>query len=208
MRPLPNLAAARASGQWPLVEVDAARLLRLTRFPKSEPYWGRARRYRFDDPAGVYGVTYGAERLDVAFAETVLHEQGAFIAGRWVIDQARIDERFVVQFRHPGKPLRLADLTGEALKRLGLNNDLCATEDYTASMRVSAAVHAQVAEADGILYISRQLNTQRAVALFERSGVACAPLPVALAAHPDLSTLLNQFGVELLPSTAPPPSAA
>lgn len=205
MRPLADLAAARASGQWPLVAVDAAGLLRLTRFPQSEPYWGRARRFRFDDPAGGFGVTYCAERLDVAFAETVLHEQGAFIDGRWVIDQTRIDERFVVRFASRGKPLRLADLTGAALKRLGLNNDLCACDDYTGSMQVSAAVQAQVPEADGIVYVSRQLNTHRAVALFERSGVACAPVPMALSAHPHLATLLEQFGVELLPSTAAPP---
>lgn len=44
------------------------------------------------------------------------------------------------------------------LKRLGLNNDLCASDDYTASMQVAAALHAQVPAADGILYVSRQLN--------------------------------------------------
>lgn len=202
-----GLAAARASGYWPLIEVDAALLVRLTRYPATEPHWGRARRYRFDDPAGVFGVTYAAEQLDAAFAETVLHEQGAFVDDRWVVDQGRIDERFVVQFMHPGgKLLRLADLTGVALKRLGLNNDVCASDDYTASMQVSAAVHAQLPEADGILYVSRQLNTQRAVVLFERSGVACAPTPLALSAHLDLPMLLEQFGVELLPNTAPPPT--
>lgn len=198
--PLPEPA-----DQWPLVEVDATALLRLTRFPATEPHWGRARRYRFDDPAGAFGVTYAAERLDVAFAETVLHEQGAFIAGRWVIDQARLDERFIVQFVRAGSaPLRLADLTGAALKRLGLNNDLCASDDYSASMQVSAAVHTQLPEADGIVYVSRQFNTHRAVALFERSGVTCAASAAALAAYSQLPQLLERFGVELLPSTASP----
>lgn len=199
------MAAAHASGQWPLVEIEAASLIRLTRCPATEPYWGRGRRYRFDDPAGVYGVTYGAERLDVAFAETVLHEQGAFIDGRWVIDQRRIDERFIVRFgRSTGQPLRLADLTGSALKRLGLNNDLSASDNYLPSRQVSAAVHAQLPQADGIVYVSRQLNTHRAVALFEGCAVACDPQPLALAAHPDFPALLDQFGVELLPSAASP----
>lgn len=202
---VPDLAAAWAAGRLSLVEVDASSLVRLTRFAATEPYWGRAARYRFDDPTGAFGVTYAASRLHVAFAETVLHEQGYFVDNHWVIEQARVDERSIVRFvRADGRLLRLADLTGVGLKQLGLNNDLCASDDYTASMQVSAALHARVPEADGILYVSRQVNTATAVALFERSGVQCEPAAVPLTVHPDYPALLDAFGVELLPSTAPP----
>ena len=201
---VPDLAAARAAGRLSLREVDAASLLRLPRFAASEPYWGRGARFRFDDPSGVFGVTYGANRLDVAFAETVLREQGCFVDNQWIVDQVRIDERSIVRFVRPdGQPLRLADLTGSALKRLGPNNDMCASHDYSASMLVSAALHAQVPEADGIVYVSRQLNTACAVALFERSRVQCEATALRLSDHPWYAALSEEFGVELLPSTAP-----
>ena len=203
---LPDLAAAWADGRLALVAVDASKLVRLTRFPGSEPHWGKAARYRFDDPAGYFGVTYAAFALEVAFAETLLHEQGCFMGQRWIIEQARIEERYLVRYAaSERKPLHLADFTGAALKRLGLNNDLCAWDDYAASMQLAAVLHAQVPVADGILYVSRQVNTERAVALFERSGVRCEPAALPLSAHPDYAALLDAFGVELLPRTAPPP---
>lgn len=202
---VPDLAAAWAAGRLSLVAMDASSLVRLTRFAATEPHWGRAARYRFDDPAGAFGVTYAASRLDVVFAETVLHEQGYFVDNRWVIEQARVNERSIVRFaRADGRLLRLANLTGVGLKHLGLNNDLCASDDYTASMQVSAALHAQVPEADGILYVSRQVNTATAVALFERSSAKCEPAALPLTAHPEYPALLDAFGVELLPSTAAP----
>ena len=40
--------------------------------------------------------------------------------------------RWAIQFSHPTKEeLVLADLTGEGLKALGLNNDISAGNDYT-----------------------------------------------------------------------------
>lgn len=50
--------------------VAVSRLLRLSRFPGTEPWWGRTGRYRFDDPDGGFGVTYCADTLDAAFCES------------------------------------------------------------------------------------------------------------------------------------------
>lgn len=145
-------------------------------------------------------MTYAAQQLEVVFAETVLHEQGCFIDNHWVIARQQVDERCIMRFaRKTGDPLRLINLTGQALEVLGLNNDLCASDDYTVSMQVAAALHDQVAEADGIIHVSRQINSRLAMALFERSLVHCEPNAVRLTAHRDYPGLLDTFNVELLP---------
>ncbi|UOD31646.1 RES domain-containing protein [Massilia violaceinigra] len=71
-----------------VINLDVGRLLRLSRFPRTEPYWGKRKAYRFDDPAQLYGASYAAQELKVAFAETVLHQKGDFIGGQWVIAEA------------------------------------------------------------------------------------------------------------------------
>ncbi len=179
--------------------------MRLTRSPKTEPFWGKGKAFRFDDPAQAYGATYTALDIGVAFAETILHQKGYFTANQWVIDEANIWERHIVTYARPSKPnLLVADLTGVHLKALGLNNDLCSSDDYTASMAVSSALHAQVPDLDGILYVSRQMNTGLAVALFERSNVEIAIPFTQLADHRDYGELLRQFNVAILPSGRAP----
>lgn len=200
-----DFAAARAARYLSVVKLDATGLLRLTRFPATEPYWGKRKAYRFDDPAQLYGATYAAQELEVAFAETVLHQKGDFIDGQWVIAEATILERHIVTYTRPAKPeLMLADLSGVTLKALGLNNDLCSSDDYTDSMAVGSALHAQLPDLDGILYVSRQMNTGLAVALFERSNVALQRTVTRLVDHPDYDKLLSRFNVDILPSGRAP----
>lgn len=196
-----DFGAARAAGYLRVRRIDARQLLRLTRFPKTEPYWGKGKAYRFDDPAQAFGTTYTALDIDVAFAETVLHQEGLFRGSRWVINAASITQRYVVTYARPTRPgLLVADFTGADLKALGLNNDLCSSDDYTASMAVSGALHAQVPDVDGILYVSRQMNTGLAVALFERSAITIEPTFTRLVDHIEYDRLLGVFNVEILPS--------
>lgn len=200
-----DFAAARAAGSLRVIKVDPTRLLRLTRFPETEPYWGKGKAYRFDDQAQVYGATYTALHMEVAFAETILHQKGHFIDGQWVIDEANILERHIVTYTRPAKPnLLVADFTGTRLKALGLNNDLCSSDDYTDSMTVSSALHAQLPDLDGIMYVSRQMNTGMAVALFERSEVELESTVTRLIDHPDYDDLLSVFNVAILPSGRAP----
>lgn len=195
--PLPDLAAAQARDGLDFVMTDIASLHRLTRFPATEPWWGTTVRYRFDDPFGRFGVSYAAESLDVAFAETVIHEVASFEDGGWLVPLEDIAERWIVRYRRADPMLKLLDLTGVALKRLGLNNDVCVADDYGFTQRLIRAVHEQVPQADGICYVSRQLNTRRAVALFERSNVTCHRIAEPLADHPDLARLIKLFGVQV-----------
>jgi hypothetical protein len=139
------------------VRVRADTLVRLSKFPKTEPYWSRGR-YRFDGPPiglpGSFGTCYAADDIAVAFCESVIHESAWFREGRYEIP--------------------LADLTGKTLKILGLNNDISAGSDYAASMAWAKAIHEADPKWDGIRYVSRQRNDRYAVALFERSGITRA----------------------------------
>ena len=88
------------------------------------------------------------------------------------VPTAELTERSVVRFAcERRKTLVLADLTGAALKALGLNNDISASADYTASQAWARAIHGACPRWDGIRYVSRQMNKGFAYAIFERSGL-------------------------------------
>ena len=103
--------------------IEVASLVRLSRHPATEPYWS-AGVYRFDDPhpggADAFGTCYTASTIEVAFAESVIHECGRFVAGRYEVPSAEVTERSVVRYScERRKTLVLADLTGAALKATG-----------------------------------------------------------------------------------------
>ena len=108
----------------------------------------------------------------VAFAESVIHECGRFGGGSYEVPAAELTERSVVRFAcERRKTLVLADLTGAALKALGLNNDISASGDYTVCQGWAQAIHDASARWDGIRYVSRQMNKGFACAIFDRSGL-------------------------------------
>lgn len=157
------------------VRIEIASLVRLSRHPSSEPYWSTAV-YRFDDPdpdrASAFGTCYTASSIEVAFAESVIHESGRFVGGTHEVPSAELTERSVVRFTgERRKTLVLADLTGAALKSLGLNNDISASADYSVSQAWAQAIHGASSRWDGIRYVSRQMNKGFAYAIFERSGL-------------------------------------
>jgi hypothetical protein len=157
------------------VWIEATSLVRLSKFPKTEPWWSRGV-YRFDGPVlgspGSFGTCYAADNMATAFAESVIHDDAWFRNGRYQVLGEELNKRHVVRLHRPRQPeLVLADLTGKALKALGLNNDISAGSDYELPMQWALAIHGADAKWDGIRYVSRQCNDGFAVALFERSGV-------------------------------------
>jgi RES domain len=157
------------------VRIEVVSLIRLSRCPATEPYWSTGV-YRFDDPdanlTNAFGTCYAASSIEVAFAETVIHACSRFVAGHYEVPIAELTQRSVVQFRcERRKTLRLADLTGTALKSLGLNNDISASSDYTATQAWAKAIHNANPRWDGIRYVSRQMNQGFAYAIFERSAL-------------------------------------
>ena len=60
------------------VEVPVSGIFRLSKFPRTEPYFARQAQYRFDDPEGAvgaatFGVLYVAQDPETAFCESIIH---------------------------------------------------------------------------------------------------------------------------------------
>ena len=156
------------------IRIEVASLVRLSRHPATEPYW-LAGVYRFDDPdpgsAGAFGTCYAAGTIEVAFSESVIHQSGRFVGGTYQVPAAELTECSVVRFIcERRKTPVLADLTGTALKSLGLNNEISAYADYSASHAWSHAIHGASLRWDGIRYVSRQMSKGFAYAIFDRRG--------------------------------------
>ena len=155
----------------PVIEVDAAKLVRISRHNSGEPYFGKSGLNRFDDPRGHlprahrYGTCYFGFTLACAFAETVLHDRTSD-SGGFKLPYTELD-RWVARFK-AGK-LKLAVLTGKHLKRLGGEGALSSIVPYDLPQQWSLAIHKHPATVDGLVYMSRHLNTEEAVVLFDRA---------------------------------------
>jgi len=153
------------------VFVPVASLVRMSRSPAGEPFWSKARRYRFDDPNGRFGVLYAGDSIETSFAESVIHERAVFQKGAYILELADFLARQPVWYGGSKTELKLADLTGANLKALGLNNDISAGDAYAESQRWSRAIHQANPDWDGIRFVSRQHNRRHAYAIFERSAL-------------------------------------
>ncbi|WP_378144470.1 RES family NAD+ phosphorylase [Cnuibacter sp. UC19_7] len=106
---------------------------------------------------------YAADTEIAALAETLLHDIPV-TGGLLPLDSYA---PYVLSLIRPRRPLRLASFLGTGLRRLRVGaSDLTTTEasEYPRTVRWAEAAHA--AGFDGVAYMSRQMNTSRAVALF------------------------------------------
>ena len=87
----------------------------------------------------------------------------------------------------------LADLTGEPLKALGLDNDISAINEYTVPQHWARAIHDASPGWDGVRYVSRQMNKGFAYAIFDRS--ALLKLSVVRLTARQIDVLCDRFNV-------------
>lgn len=153
------------------VELSPTRLLRISRFGSGEPFFGRAAANRFDDPGRVksrrFGTCYLGCSLEVALAETLLHDEMPE-GGGFSVAVSEIENRWLVRFK--GAPLQLADLTGAALKTLVGSGGISTIMPYDVPQRWAAALHGHPDAVDGLVYMSRHVNDERAVVVFDRAA--------------------------------------
>jgi hypothetical protein len=109
-------------------DVTVTTLFRIGRRNSGEPYFGISGAYRFDDPAKAFGTCYCGQDLDTAIAETILHDELPD-HGQFKIHQDEFSTRYLVRFT--GGILKLADLRGGDLKKLGGDNSLSAGSPTT-----------------------------------------------------------------------------
>ncbi len=146
-------------------------LYRISRYTSGEPHFGRTGANRFDAPgclhgAAEFGASYLGFSLAVALAESILHDEMPVMGG-FQIAPTVFENSHLIRF--DGKPLKLANLTGAALKRYGGTADLSGTSDYATTQQWSLAVHRNPGNFDGFVYMSRHLNTGMATILFDRA---------------------------------------
>ena len=133
-------------------------------------YGKRDGTWRWDDPAGKYGVLYVGLTQEGPFAETLLRrpDQKAVV---W----SEVEKRRFARFRTT-EPLRLADVHGKGLSWEGVTvTEVAADHDgktypgaYAKNQAISAGIHTAT-DLDGIAYRSRLHPDQLCVALFDRA---------------------------------------
>ncbi len=126
-------------------------------------FFGRAGRNRFDAPGGGFGVLYLAEDAEGAFIETIGRDTGRLLVDR--IDLARLALAEVV----PPRPLRLVDLSGAGLARIGADARLVSGE-HGVARRWALALHEHPSHPDGLYYPVRHDPSRRGAAVFDRVG--------------------------------------
>lgn len=151
-------------------QVRPEHLVRVSRYDTGEPHFGRTATQRFDDAhADVtlrFGTCYLGFRLDVAFAESVLHNLSPDALG-FKVPLAEVTTRFALSFKGP-KALNVAVLCGAPLLTLGGHGEISGTSDYTVPQAWASALAGHPANVDGFIYMSRRFTDQPAVVLFER----------------------------------------
>jgi len=184
----------------PAVSVNPAELLRL--FPLgANPIHFRVakkseRAYRFDAPSAEYGVMYCAFSLEVCFAETLLRTRSYRVPAdqATLIDEAELRSKGIV--RLGGRRLTLADLTGSALARVHCDGSISTVPRYTIPRQWALAVWQHPKRVDGLRYVSRFINSQMAVALFDRCADRLQAAETSpLVDHPELPRVLDLFNV-------------
>lgn len=127
-------------------------------------HYGTGVRYRFDDPEGKYGVLYVARHPSGAFIETFGELVSVAELPRTITSQ-ELSRRGLCELVCD-RPLRLVDLTGKGLARVGVDARICVGDDYPLSQLWSKAFHDHPSRVDGLLYRCRHDPEQIAAAIF------------------------------------------
>lgn len=158
-------------------------------------YYDQSQSGRLNAPDGRYGVLYVAQNRAGAFAESFLRSPGAQL-----LDSALLAIKAYAELR-PTRPLRLAQLTGPGLAKLGATAEVThGGLPYDAPQTWSAALMDHPGGFDGIAYRARHDDREICYALFDR----CAPAIEITAQITDLDQdwfwqLADRYGVGVSP---------
>ena len=163
--------------------LDPSRLVRISSYSGGEPFFGVSGVNRFDAPGALagnaeFGACYLGQSLKVAIAESVLHDAEP-VDGRYLVAPDSLLSRYA--WRFSGTNLKLLALHGTLLKRLGGTAELSGTSDYMLTQSWAGAVFSNPAGYDGFSYMSRHVNSGKAVVLFDRAKsrlIAGRPIPL------------------------------
>ena len=114
-----------------------------------------------------------------------------------LVDESELRSQNVVRLGEgDGQRLVLADLTGGGLARLHCDGSISTVSRYDVPRQWALALWKHPGRVDGIRYVSRFMNSQPAVVLFDRcKDRLTAHRSQPLADHPDLPRILDLFNV-------------
>lgn len=159
---------------------------------------------RFSDPrrrvpTNRFGVLYLGQTLKVCFLEAVLRDQRDGVVGPLAIGEQELALRRYAEIE-TGAALHVVDLRDECAIRMGIPTDVARGFDQTLARLWSVAFHDHPIAPDGVVYPSR-LNGQTNVAVYGRALSKLRAVRIQrLIAAPNLSSVLDELAVELLPS--------
>lgn len=158
-------------------------------------FFGRSGHNRFDAPAAEYGILYAGADAYCAFIETFGHA-----TGDQVVTTGALGSRALTRIEAL-RPLRLVDLTGAGLARLGADERLC-SGDYTIAQRWSLALMQHPEQPDGLLYRSRHDPSRLCAAIHDRGSAAIRAVSLGLLTDSEqrdrLAALLDTYGFALI----------
>ncbi len=154
------------------------------------PGVGAGRFHPFEDThRRVVPVLYAASDFDGALSETFFHDVPVRGPGKWV-EKFEL-QSLVVSTLVCDRDLKLAQLSGFGLPRIGVSRrELieCGAEEYAATAAWARGLHACDLSPDGLIWVSRQNDTARALVLFgdrvSRRELRIVSHPVALYVSP------------------------
>ena len=177
----------------PLVDLPGPRF-RVHRVHHDPVYFGRSADGRFNAPNAEYGVLYVGSDPHCAFIETFGQSPGVY-----TVTVGALAARALSQIE-ARRPLRLVDLTGSGLARLGADERLCSGE-HEVAQRWALAQWTHPAKLDGLLWRARHDPSRHSLAVFDR---ASAELQSTLLGgwldprHPNLlAEILDTYGFGL-----------
>lgn len=157
---------------------------------------------------GLIPTLYGGASFACAAMESVFHDV-PFTAGFKTYDKNKLAGQGHSQFTS-AQDLLLADLGSRALRKLGVERkQLIDTEkdQYPTTRQWAVAIHAALPQVQGLLWISRQDDSARALVLFGdriadgvlQPGAPTRSLVEDAAAYGELLALAEQIGVDIVP---------
>jgi len=133
---------------------------------------------RFSSPSGSFRILYAADNFPTAFAEAVVRDRFEGKAKRFLYRPSL--ERLYVTAISSNRELALLDLRGAAAYDLGVDTDANRARIHASGQALSEAVHAEMPDADGVLFNSR-LTTGGCVAVYDRAFSALSgTVPIGL----------------------------
>ena len=153
---------------------------------------------RFCSRNAGYTVLYASPGFATAFIETVVRDRFTWRRDREV-ELKEIAERAWTRISTlPAATLTLLDLRGEGCTRLGAPTDAVHARNHAAGRAFAKAIHAQHADIEGLLYVSR-LTGKDVYAVFDRGKEKLVSTGTGtLMNHPDLPDILKRHGIRLI----------